>query len=370
MRASIAFCAVFAAFLSFLSVESDANEWRTGPEFKRQLLEPADVAWEQKPIREILATLSKHHRIAVMLDRRVNPDQMVPSSKPDLSLEDLLYGLANRLKLGVCFVGSVVYMGPVDATSKLGTLAELRKDAIRKMPDATQRELLRARPSQWGVLAEPRTLVEQIATQCGMNVEGLERVPHDLWAAASLPPSGFAERLTLVLAGFQLSFQFSADAKSVRLVSIPEEVSLQRLYKVSPTASGVVTKLRKSFPDAQFRREGQSLAVVGSAEDHAMIRNLLAGKAVRRKTVVASQNHEQKIKRFNVERKPLGVVLTYLADQLKLELTVEPTAKAMLEQNVTFTVEDATIEELFAEMLKPTGLTFRLEGKRLTVLAD
>ena len=77
------------------------------------------------------------------------------------------------------------------------------------------------------------------------------------------------------------------------------------------------------------------------------------------------------IERLAVREKPIGPVLRQLAERWKLDLQIDEQAIAKagisMDQRVSVVVENATIDELFRELLKPTGLTFR-RSQRTVVL--
>ena len=68
---------------------------------------------------------------------------------------------------------------------------------------------------------------------------------------------------------------------------------------------------------------------------------------------------------------PLGPVLDELKQRLGLELHIDDAAleraEISLDRLVTFSVEQATLDELFAAALKPAGLTFRRREKSFDI---
>jgi hypothetical protein len=218
-------------------------------------------------------------------------------------------------------------------------------------------------------LAEPRKLIEQLAADVGVRVVGLDRIPHDLWPGASLPPLSFAERLTLISAGFEMTFEFSRDGTALRFVPIPDQVALERSYSVPTDIRSRAAQLSKMFPESTIRSNGNTLSVVALLEDHNTIRDLLDGKSVSRPTVIgATRRPEVRIASLKVENKPVGAVIEYLAEQLKIEVEFDHATKSRLSELVSFTVRDATQQQVFKAALDPVGLSFRLQDGKLTVI--
>src|SRR5262249_26688795 len=146
--------------------------------------------------------------------------------------------------------------------------------------DAKSR-FLRTQAWQWEELAQPRQLLDELARQAHVTVANPDAIPLDLWPAVSLPPLAWVDRLTLLLAGFDLTFQIDDQATSVRLVPRPATVVLEKSYAPRGNAANLTAQLRRVLPEASIRVEQGSLVVAGSQEDHDKIERLLAGQSVR-----------------------------------------------------------------------------------------
>jgi len=69
-----------------------------------------------------------------------------------------------------------------------------------------------------------------------------------------------------------------------------------------------------------------------------------------------------RIQRLTIRDEPLGAVIRQLADRLGLELRMDAEAIAAagvsLDRRVSLTIENATVDDLFHQLLDPTGLYF------------
>ena len=139
--------------------------------------------------------------------------------------------------------------------------------------------MLTAHAWRWDELSEPRQLVGQLAGEAGVTIAHGELIPHDLWPAVDLPPLSWVDRLTLVAAEFDLTFQIGASGQ-VDLVPIPAAVALARDYPAGRDPAAVAERWRKQFPDAKVSVEGNKVRLVGLAEDQAA-----AGQSLRRPPV-------------------------------------------------------------------------------------
>lgn len=352
------------AWCGGLRGESPPGAWLTGRDFQRRLELPVDVAWSAtasaSSLRQRMDALARAQGVAIWLDRRIDPSQPVDFSSTGESLYAALQRLAAKLGAGVGHTDGIVYLGPRPTAAKFATLTALRIDEARKLPPGPQAAFLRKRAWRWPDLATPRELIAELAGEATVAVEGMEQIPHDLWAARDLPSLGWAERLSLVLAGFDLTFQFLRDGTAVRLVAMPEEAVLERTYAARGDMAGPIRALAERFPGAQVERRGARIAVRGCYEDHQLIERLLRGEKVQRVEVDPQKTRYT----LEVVNQPLGVVLRHIA-RLGLAVEVDPRIHPKLQELVTFRVENATLEELVRAALAGRGIRFRLSGSSL-----
>ena len=205
--------------------------WLSGQALDRALSRSRmTVHWSGPPLRSTLEKLAEQvarpKRLAIMLDRRVDPGRVVKLQVDRVPLGDHLDQVAEQHELEIGRVGDVVYVGPKGLTTSVAKFAADRRRDLRAIPKPRQRVFLRRRESSWKDLARPRQLIEKMAVESGIEVDGLERIPHDLWPAVRLPALTLADRLTLVLFGFDLTYAVSADG--LRLEIVPAGPSLSR----------------------------------------------------------------------------------------------------------------------------------------------
>jgi len=296
--------------------------WLTGNALQEQLAGRVDVFWSGVPLRQAVSSLSHVQRVAVLIDRRVDPGQELDLKLDGLPLDRVFREIAAARGLDVSWVGPVAYMGPTQAAARVRTLAELRRKETRSLPAIAARKLLSPKRIQWDDFATPRDLLAQLSLESGVEISGLDQVPHDLWAAADLPPLSLVDRLTLIAGQFDLTFQIAADGSAVALVPVPDDL-----------------------PIAHGRPGGSERAQ-------------LAGPS----------HGRQGEKRYTVRegKGQLGPLLEQLASRLDVTLRIDHEALQQagisLEQPVSFSVENATFAELFDAVLAPAGCTFRREG--------
>ena len=371
---------VALALIALVAIGSDLNDrhptraadvaggWLSGPALERRLGQEVGVAWSGAPLRPSLKNLSDAHRLAIVLDRRVDPGQELELKLANVTLRQALDAIAEDRRLGVAMLGPVAYFGPKTTTQRLRTVAALRKEEAAKLPAAPRRTFVEPKVWRWEDLATPRELLESLSQAGRIPIEGLERIPHDLWPGADLPPLLLSDRLTLVLAQYDLTFEFQPQGAGIRLVDIPSEVVLQRSYPGGSQPQKLAERYAALLPDSQVTVEKGKVLVRGPLEDHERVS--VTGSPSSTQTRIAGP----KITKYTltVREQPLARLLEQLGQQLKLEIRLDGAAleKAGIAPDmlVSFSVQEASLDELLKAVLEPAGLTFRKKDDVIEVL--
>ncbi|MBI1900389.1 MAG: hypothetical protein HYS13_04645, partial [Planctomycetia bacterium] len=190
---------------------------------------------------------------------------------------------------------------------------------------------------------------------------------HDLWAAADLPPLAFSDRLSLVAAGFDLTFRIEDDGRQLRLSPIgQQDLVLVREYPAGAKPADFARQVRDLLPDAKVDVVGKVVRVSGTAEDHERLDD-----ARRRGRNPAASPAGKQLYSLNAPNVPLRTILEKLSQDQKLEFRVD---EKLLEQKglsldvrVNVKVKDVELDALLKEAFSPAGLTFRRSGKVVEV---
>ena len=362
--------AVAVALALGLPAPAAAANWLAGPTLQKRLAQPVDILWSGNTLRAALENLGRTQEIAVFLDRRVDPGRKLNLTASQTPLGAVLREVAKRQELGVCSFGPVSYFGPADYVRRLRTLAALQSDEARKLPADLARRLAQLKPMAWDDLAEPRSLLAELARQGGLKLQAPEQLPHDLWAAADLPPLSLCDRLTLVAGQFDLACAVDPQSATLTLRPIAAELALVRSYDGGKSPDNVARQYAALAPDAQIKVVGDRVWVKGLLEDHERISGPREPAPPHPPRPIAGDRAHTRFT-ISVVEKPLGPVLEQLAAQLKLELRMDrrelQRAGVSLDQRVSFNVKQATADELFAAVLKATPLTFRIADDALEI---
>jgi hypothetical protein len=346
--------------------------WLTGDALRARLARPENVFWQEETLRDALLKFCRAQQVAFLLDRRVDPGQGIDGAAESVPVGGILAEVAESRKLGLTFFGPVAYLGPPDVAARLRTLAEMRHVEMRRLPAADAAKLAQSRSFAWDDFATPRQLLERLAEEGGFEIAGLERIPHDLWAAADLPPLPLVDRITLLAIQFDLTFTISADGRRVTLVPVSDEVAIVRSYPAGRTPRELVDQWQALAPECQIRLSGGKIWVKGRLED---IESIEALRQPAAKTAAAPPGADRPAgeTRFTgrVVNKPLGDVLEYVGSQFGLELKIDRQALARagvsLDRLVSFSVKDAGVDDLLKAVLEPVGCTFRRQDKTIEI---
>jgi len=360
---------VIGILLLTLSSAAATNQdfaWRTGPALRAQLEQQITYAGADVPLRDMLKSFSTSQQVAILLDRRIDPSEKLDVTLDGLSLRQALEQIAAGRDAAITVAGPVVYFGPASSARRLRTLISLREAEIARLPSAARRRFQQPRPWSWDDLATPRDLLTALAHEAGMQLIGLDQVPHDLWTGAELPPLSIAERFSLVAAQFDLTFQIGADGNEATLVPIPPDVAIERSYAAGKRAAERAQQWSRLCPDCRIKVQGDRIVVRGLLEDHERI----APPATAPPPRPASAGEQRYT--LTVQEQPIGRLIEALGRQLKLEIRLDQPAITQagisLDQRVSFKVNQATLDALLEAALKPAGLTHRKEGSAIVVM--
>lgn len=284
------------------------------------------VQWGDVPLRDRLMEFGKKYSVPIFLDRRVDPDQKIELSAVDLPVEGVLALAAEKLKLGICRIGKVQYIGPKSTANALPGIVAQRKREQGKLPPQSKLLWSKARELKWDDAASPRDIAAALVEEAGAALENAEQIPHDIWPAYELPPLTLTERLSLVLAGFGQTFQVSTDGQQIRILLIPQDKSLAAgsVDQEDPPRVGVTKSVTKGPLKKTFS--------------------------------------------LTVQKQPAGAVVGTVAKQLGKEFKYDPSLRDKLREEVSFSVKDVTLEELLAKTLTPLGLSCKVTEKVLEII--
>ncbi|NLS96587.1 MAG: hypothetical protein GXX96_30990 [Planctomycetaceae bacterium] len=355
---------------------ADKSPWHTEDAFRLQLDSPERVLSTDSSLRQYLLEFGRAQHLAVLLDRRVDPEQKLQLNLQDVPVLMILRAVATSRNLRVVVLRNVLYVGPPEDAARLRTVVEVRRQEVAAMGTEPARRFAQLAPIAWQDLDEPRKVLEQLAGENGLEIVNPERVPHDLWAAYDLPPMSLIERLTLILHQFGLTFQLAPDARRLAVVPVSPDVAVVKDYPGGADPEALADKWRAKLPQCDMRIANNRVYVRGLVEDLETLETITTPTGHRSAKPVRKPDSDgapEQLFTAEVPNRPLGVVLAHFAKQLGLELEIDQAslekAGVTLDQAISFRVQEATFDELFQAVLSPVGCTYERRGNVLKVRA-
>jgi hypothetical protein len=353
-----------------------SSSWLTGAPLQAKLDSPVSLRFSGQPLRDSLEHLAEAYRVAIFLDRRIDPGQSVEIQVANVSLQQGLEALAAQQRMGISQVGGVIYFGPAEAARDIATLAALARDEVERVPTARKSILRKTEPLAWKELTTPRELIERTAQAAGLKLVGLDHVPHDLWPHGSWPPMTVTDRLTLLAIGFDLQVRVSKLGDAVALVPRVAPAKIVKSYPAGAQPEEISRRLAEYLPAAEFKVSAGKLFVRAHWEDHLQVQAALKGKPLKRTVVVkegedAAESAGIRVYTLSVQNKPLRPVLETLARQMDLTLQMDDLAlkNASIDPDrlISFQVKGAQRDALWQAALSPLGLSFKITGDTIAV---
>lgn len=343
------------------------------------------ASWENVEVRKILRRLETQQQVSLLKDRRIDP-----SRKPKLALglkpvREYLAEIAKQVDADIRFMADTAYIGPRSAAVKVLTLEALRLREMQTIASANGRlaDMVRRRSVSWEELDEPRGILTNLAKTYGLTIENPDVVPHDVWPAGSLRNARITEALTLLLIQFDLTFAWTNQGKSVRLVPVPDVVAIQQTYtpRLKGTAAerrAIAAKLlaewKQEIPGLEGKVLGRSgkISVQATAEQHATIAKLLdprqaAPRKANGNDPLPINRREFTLRIENVRVRDLMTKLEESGIEFEYDAAALTAAEVNLNQTVKIDVTQADAKKFFTAMFSPLNLKFTIDGLKVTL---
>lgn len=361
----------------------ESIEFVSGTTFRRALEQSISASSDNDNLRGIALGIERAQRVSIVLDRRLDPSASRSLRVGGETLLGCLQRLAAESDAGATVIGNTAYLGPRGMVAKLRTLVALRRqelfDKREEIPDSRRSALTHAMTFRWNDLDRPADLVGRLVGDYSLAIEGLDQVPHDLWASAVLPETSAIEALSLVLVQFDLTFAWIDHGRGIRIEPVPQRVVIDRPHNPprGMVAATALNRWKEEIPELEARVENGKIVVSGTEELHDVVDRVRRGGRANEKPA-ASEGVKLKpldLQRFNgkVLNKPARVVLDGLASPANGQLTFEYDRAAFkaagidLEKPVSFELKDAKIEDLLKATLDPLGVAFEIHGRTVTL---
>jgi hypothetical protein len=346
----------------------------SGSPLAHRLETRVSITWEGQQLGQALARLGEAQKIALWLDRRVDPDTPLDITATDRTLPEVLDEIGQPHGWSASVFAGIVYFGPRQTAEDLATLAALARQRLANAPAASRASWLKA--ETWSIprLSQPRELLRDLVQSAGATLTGDEQISLDLWPDRKLPALAVIDRAVLVLSGFDLTCQVSENGRQLQVVPIKRPVQITRDYSVSSSRAADVERVLQQLSAQNIERRGARLVVSARVEAHEAIAAALRGRppvAAPPRKMPKSVDEPQQRYSLRVDNKPVGAVVDQLAKQLKFEVFWEEGASTNSQQIratlVSCNVRDVDADALLRAILEPAKLSFEREGGTVTI---
>ena len=362
---------VFAFVLDARSVvHAETRAFLSRSQFRKALQKPVSVSWTRRPLAEGIRQMSASRRVAILIDRNLDPGHPVTVSLRQVSFLSAIQQIAEKSEAGVSIVGNVLYVGPEATTSRLRTVIELLANGLADdSRTATNRrglDLVRRRQLAWNDLDSPHEILNGIAERYGLKLQGTEAIPHDLWTGVTIPDANAVEQLMLVLAQFDSAFEFNDDLSAIRVAPMPESPTLERVWSLrTATLRQRAADAAQRWPDISADLKGTRLAAKGTFEQLEQIDRLLNPQRYAAETPPRQSGGEL---RFTARLRGSLLALIKGIDE-RSDLTFEfdedelRSAGVRLDRQIDTELKNASVEELCETLLAGTGVSYEISDR-------
>ena len=370
-RGWLALAAVSGLLLVAVTAGGEQTIFRTGTELSETLTRRVGFEISGDSRRDALQMIEGQFRIALFLDRRLDPDVLITYRTQNTPLGIALEEMTSQFNAAVTWIGPLGYIGPADDVKQLQTVRALVHQQVARFSESVRQRLMEPQTLRWNRLTTPAEIVQRIADNYQLQWKHPERLPHDLWAGGRLPATDCASQLIVILAGFDAMPRFDKVGRSFVLVPIGAAVAISRSYTLPPVSQDqAIRQWRQKFPHAEVRREGKQLILTARAEDHWQVDPATKPVDMPDQKTTAIGSEGRQVYTLRVEA-PMDSILTAIARQTGLTLVWQQreieAAGIDVQQIVKLDVREAALEDLIDRLLKPTGLSFERDGQRVTV---
>jgi hypothetical protein len=342
---------------------SDEVRWLTGRDLEKANLLAISAAWTDAPLRPRLLELSRRQRIAVFIDRRVDPTLVATFAVRNVTWEQLAWHIAERYGIGVCRIDDVYYFGPKEVCRSLPVHYQAFRRLISKSSKIHKVDWGRKSPVDWVRLSRPADLLTQIADANGLRIVGHERISFDVWDENELPDLSLLQQFVLLVAGFDSWIELGEDGSQVTIVPFANLETGSLTIGSVENAKQAAQEFSAKYPACKILAVGRSLNLSGKLSDI---------ESIQRAVIDAQQpvigDHLEHRFSLKANNKRISI-LRALAAQLGVELTYDPVVEHLLDDQIEFEIE-APLEVIIAKVLEGSGLTFQLTDQFLRIVRN
>ena len=331
--------------------------------FEQQLRALISTRWNL-PLKAVLNSISETQRVAIFLDRRINPSQKIQLEVHDKSMSATLVQIADQANAQISYIRNVIYIGPKKTTHLLATVVAIHAKQHRQIQAENTRVFTTSKSTQWNRLSQPQSIVAAIAETANARITNIETIPFDLWDKQALPNLPFAMRMSIVLAGFDLTYQINNDT-SITLIPFPAEAKYQKTFSTDVSAANL-NRIKNSFPSLKITNNNEQLVASGRWEEIAELESLLRGNTIVRPKPTTTSTQ---VYTLTVTNQSIHNVLQAIARNEKLELTGSAESRKRWDKRISLEVKELPLDDLLLQVVGKGNLQYHIADNQLIISA-
>ena len=359
---SVTLFAVISVVLALpLPASQESIEWRTGRDLDQGVKIGITGTWAETPLRSLLSQISTRQRIALFIDRRVDPTVKVNLSARNLNWEQILHEAGRPHGCFFCRMENVYYFGPKEVCLKLpGVYEKLRAELLQRRDDL-QVNWRVATETHWPRLSQPGELLRQLGATYGVEILAGDKIELDIWNEFDAPPIPLMLQVVLLTVGFDKSILISKTGRKLKVVNFPKSEKCSWSIDHLKDARSAIRKIKGDFTRLSMRAVSRETAEIqGSVESvYQAISALVGQQQVLGGVGPATYSLELKSTR--------GSALATIAKQLGVEFEYEADTRKVLAEYIERDFKDVTAEEIIDGVIKGTKLSYRLDANKLSI---
>jgi hypothetical protein len=360
--------------------------YRTGKALTESLNQQSAWSVQGVAAQQLLHQISDDQRICILLDRRVDPNQLLSIDAPLSTRRQQLKRICDLLPdAEFCVMDHLICIAPQPAASRLPVLIDSHNDLLKplrgKKSTAASDKLHRRATVRWEQLAEPRRVLQTAAENAGLVIVNPQEIPHDLWNSATLPAMTFAELAAVVLNQFDLTFERLPDANgnSPQIRIIPVDVSrrLERSYRFGMSHQKRAKELiAQQSPELSTTWSGGTLKSTTSISEHIQLQQLFssvvfsdAASPVRNDIPLSMQKFSLKV----AQNTTVGQLIAHLRKSgITIEIRDEQSepVQQIMSRTVQLDVKQLPGNEFFHQAFGPHFPYISVQNDRVTLSLD
>lgn len=307
------------------------------------------ASWTQVPLGDWAERASRIAGLPVIIDRRLDPTFPITLDCRGEPLHDVLDRVAAMVGGQVEVLASSVRIGPSSVAGLASAAEQARNAELASLPPALRRTAHRRAAWTWPAAARPRDLLAATAREAGLQLDGLEAIPHDHLPAATLPMLSLAERLDLVLAHYDQRIAWTTGGG-----------------EVVPLDAGMTARENPPRPAAASQSEpGPNPKAQATSQSQPQ----------RKPTPRRGANPTTTRETFSLRlAAPLDQALAAVAARLSLDLTIDApslAARGIAPGEIArVDVREVSRAELLDAIVAPFGLAWSIDAGTLRVFAS